>query len=120
MVSIDPLLDRLFDRDNYQCAHFTNEAWSHLVGHDLSHALDGLLLPVKDKVVDPTKIRSFLKTISKPISPCIVFMFRRGITPHLGVFWKGRILHLTEDGVRYETSDIATMFFTKVRYYVCR
>lgn len=120
MPSIDPLLDRRFDRNYYQCAHFTDEAWGHLTEGDLKPAIKGLLLPVDEKYVDVAAMYRFFKNIAKPITPSVVFMFRDGISPHLGVFWKRRILHLTESGVRYETPDIASLGFTKVRYYVCR
>lgn len=120
MASIDPLFDRRFNRNNYQCAHFTTEACEYLLGWDLTPAFGGLLRPVKDKYVDLKAMRGFFKSIPNPAHPCVVLMLREGISPHLGLYWKGRILHLTENGVRYEPVEVATMFFTKVRYYVCR
>lgn len=120
MTSIDCLFGRDFDRNKYQCAHFTKDAWEHLTGFDLTPALRGLLKPVKEKFVDIKQMRKYLKNVKKPVSPSVIFMFRRGISPHLGVYYNGRILHLTEVGVRYEQVSVATFGFKKVRYYVCQ
>ncbi len=120
MTSIDPLLDRKFDRNHYQCAHFVTEAWKYLVGGDLQPALCGLLRPVKDKVVDPTQIRNHMERLRKPVSPCVVFFFKHGISPHVGLYWKKRVLHLTEAGVRYHDIDIAGIGFTGKMFYKCK
>lgn len=117
-ISIDEFLRKRYNRDRYNCAHFVCEVWAKLCGADISKLLESLLLPAKDRHASFSLRRVFTR-LDKPVSPCIALMQRRGSEPHVGVFLRGRILHIHEMGVEFMPVDVASRGFDSVRFYTC-
>ena len=114
--SVDPLLHRRFDRRRYDCLHFARDVWLELTGEDLAARLDGLLAAPEDRHVLARHRRAFQR-LPGPREPCLVVGQRRHSAPHVGVFLRGRVLHLREEGATFQTFADAMRGFTSVRCY---
>lgn len=117
-MSVDKLLGKTYNRDAYNCVHFLVDAWRHLVGQDLSARLAGFLRPAAARGVVAPARHDFAR-LDAPCSPCIVLMHRPRSAPHVGMYYRGRVLHIHEHGVEYQPIDVASRGFTKLRYYKC-
>lgn len=107
MGSIDLFLGKR-KTPEYNCADFAAEVWEYLTGEPARYL-------VEDWSIES---RSRLRRINTPISPCIVIMYAKRIKPHVGIFVRGRVLHLTEAGVEYQPIQIASRSFRNYRFYV--
>lgn len=58
-----------------------------------------------------------IKRLKSPVSPCFVLMQRSQTIPHIGVYWKGRVLHLNDKGAQYQPLNIARGYFPLIRFY---
>lgn len=104
-MNIDHLFFRTYDRERYNCAHFVNEAWRYLFGLEINIPQFGDI-----------DLKNRFKRIQKPVSPCIVIFAAKSYS-HVGLFYKGKVLHIRERGVRYEPLDTAKLAFRTVRFY---
>lgn len=91
-----------------------HEVWLEITGEDLGSRLPGLENSTLD--FDIKQARKF-KRLVRPSSPCIVLMQRPHFTPHVGVFYNGRVIHLKPSGVEYQPLDVVARGFTSVRFY---
>lgn len=115
-MSIDSFFHKKYDRDHYNCAHFVCDVWRHETGEDINHALECFLRPPKDRVADPS-LRNRFQKLSEPESPCLVVMHRRNSPPHAGIYLRGRVFHIHEDGVQFQPVDVASRGFDRVGFY---
>ena len=121
-MSVDKFLDRQ-KRKGYDCLNFAYEVWADLTGKDLSGVLDGFLSEAsKERATGaPLRVRHLrrFRVLSSPCSPCLVLMQRPGQVPHLGVFIRGRVLHLLSAGVEFQPVEIAARGFKSYRFITC-
>lgn len=117
-MSIDKFLDKVYDRNNYNCAHFTADVYNHITGRNIEDNLKGLLFPLKDNHAS-IDLRKGWKRLQSPSSPCIVLFGGKNREPHVGVYYNGRVLHLTPTGAQYVDVELAALPFKTVRYYQC-
>ena len=117
MKSVDPYFSRVFNSESYNCLHFTREVWKDATGEDLGERLDGLFVPPSQRRIKSKHSRAFMR-LSKPLDPCLVLMQRDNCDPHVGVYIRGSVLHITELGVEYQPVDVASRGFMSVRFYV--
>lgn len=115
-MSIDAFFHRKYNRETYNCAHFVCDVWENLTGEQIAHKLGPLLLPPKERYVAPELRRHFRK-LERPESPCVVLMQRRGSPPHVGIFVRGRVLHIHERGVEFQPTDVASRGFERTGFY---
>ncbi|MEC7118978.1 MAG: hypothetical protein VXW65_03615 [Pseudomonadota bacterium] len=114
---IDPLFDRVYHKQRYNCVHFLCDAWKLVTGDDLSARSAGVMRAVSDgKGLQRDDTRAF-ERLPKPESPCIVLMHGRNKSPHVGLFYRHKVLHITEQGVQYMPLAIASIGFDRVRFY---
>lgn len=118
MTCLDSFFTRRYNRTTYNCAHFVCEVWKELTGQDLEQELTGFLRPPKERYTDPALRRKF-KRLEQPQSPCIVIMQRRGSVPHTGVYVRGKVIHIHENGVEFLPLKIASRGFEKLGFYIC-
>lgn len=103
---IDDLLDRVW-RKGYTCNEFACEAWKKITGKDLSKKLYSHLVN-EDK----------FSKLDGPQNPCLVFMSNNDKTDtHIGIFYNGKILHLTMRGVQLAPLELIKLYFKDVRFY---
>lgn len=117
-MSIDKLMSKRYDRNTYNCAHLAVDVWLELTGKDISGPMDGFLLPTRTRHV-PRRSRQKWARHKKAVSPCIVLMRRKNTPPHVGVYFNGKIVHISGQGVQYQPPDVVTRGFTVIRYYSC-
>lgn len=95
------MIDSLFGRQwkkGYTCHEFACEAWELITGEKLE--------------------LGNRKEIKKPLSPCIVFLYNNERSDsHVGVFYNGKVLHLSARGVQHIPLEFLTMSFRKVSFY---
>lgn len=114
-MNTDSYLNKQYDKRNYNCAHFVSEVWLDLFGYDLSIQLQGFMTERCKRNAKLSELRK-LKKIYEPKSPCIVWLHSKNIS-HVGIYIEGRILHITEDGVKYELLETLKLGFKKASFY---
>lgn len=104
------MINELFDREytqDYTCNEFACEAWEKITGENLTQRLNDHL----------NGLGSF-EQIDKPISPCIAFFSRNlNSSTHVGLFYAGRILHLSPRGVQHIPLEYIMLGFKTVSFY---
>jgi len=115
-VSLDFLYWQEYQKGSHTCWDFVVLAWKELTGIDLSLQADfpeGL----SNQMRFWKNQRKRLILLKKPKDPCIVFLFNAKRNPHVGVFHKGRILHLDENGPTAQMKSTVSMFYNKMEFY---
>lgn len=113
---IDVLFDKTYHKQRYNCVHFVCEAWQLVAGADLSQRMSGVLRAVSDGGgMQRDDMRPF-ERLNEPDSPCIVLMHGNQ-SPHVGLFYRHKVLHITEQGVQYMPLAVAAIGFDRVRFY---
>ena len=113
MNSVDPFLDRVYVPGRYTCLDHAAEVWLSITGTPLHIDIQRFL---KQHSISK-EARGQYKRIQDPVSPCLV-VFRSHTSSHIGVFIRGKVLHLTErDGVQYVPLHVVTTWFKVVRFY---
>lgn len=100
----------------YNCWDFAREVWSELTGTDLGAQTPEVHTPnsYTDRAL---KVANTLQKLENVTDPCIVLFQRSRINPHVGVYYKGRVLHLDKNGAQYLPLDQVSAIYTKVTYY---
>lgn len=115
---IDQFLQRNYSPAHYNCAHFALEVTRAITGLDHSSTLNGFLCAPSARKADARALRR-VRMLRAPRNACFVYMQRRGAA-HVGVWWKGKVLHLLENSrVQYVPLDVAAAGFTRVRFFEC-
>lgn len=104
------MINDLFDREytqGYTCNEFACEAWQQITNENLTERLNNHLNGIGD-----------FEHLSKPISPCIAFFSRNSkSSTHVGLFFQGKILHLSPRGVQYVPLEYVMLVFKTVSFY---
>lgn len=115
-MSIDQFLDRRYNRRFYHCGHLLCEAWEAETGEPLREALAGFLLAPEERRASWSLLRS-LRPLTGPASPAIVLMRRPRSPCHVGMFIRGKVLHIRETGVAYQPLSLARLGFPLIGFY---
>lgn len=115
-MSIDAFYHRKYDAKTYNCAHFVCEVWRSITGNDIAHKLAGFMLPPSERFVR-VSLRHEFKRLTAPLSPCIVLMQQRRQAPHVGLYLRGRVFHITDKGVQFQPIEVATVGFKTIGFY---
>lgn len=111
---------KTYDAESYNCVHFTCDIWQILTGEDISDLL-GIFVPkvgMSDSFFKNPK-RRFFKKIEAPVSPCLVLITDRIANPHIGVYYRGGMIHIgSKIGVKFNKIKDVTCNFSRVRFYV--
>lgn len=117
MISIDPLLSRKFNRDNYHCVHFLIDAGKHLFDYDFSHCFLGLTGSIDEGLSASKGNISKGALTEKPSNGSIMLAMTLDNKHHVGLYYCGRILHMSESSPRFETLRGIKRQYKKVRFY---
>lgn len=117
MRSIDPLLNRKFDRDNYHCVHFLIDAGLHLFDYDFSHCFLGLTGSLNNTLSVSKGNIGKGELAGSPSDGSIMLTLTLDNKHHVGLYYCGRILHLSESGPRFEALRSIKRQYKKVRFY---
>ena len=120
MKSIDALLDRQYNAKHYHCVHFVLDAAQYLFDKDYSDyfiSLRGEFSPeLKKRHIDYDYTETVELTM--PADGCVVLMTNMLNQAHVGLFYQGRVLHISEHGVRFQTIRTLANHYTGFKYYV--
>lgn len=116
MISVDPLLKKRFDANNYHCVHFVIDAGKHLFNHNFSHCFIGLTSSLNSLNLSRTNFTQ-AEQIEKPMPGSIVLMLTLDNKHHVGLYYDNRVLHLSETGARFETLRSIKRQYKNLRYY---
>lgn len=104
---------------DYNCAHFVCDAWEVEAGQDIRPVLHGFLARRGERRATMQLVNA-MRRIPAPVGPCVVLFRRVKATPHVGLFIRGRVLHLTDSGPIRQLVDVARIGYHSVRYYAPR
>lgn len=113
-MSIDKFFHRRY-APNYNCASFVIEVWKHLTGDDIG---DELFLNIQTIERTPlVRVRKRFKLLSKPTKLCVVMMQGIQDAAHVGIVLNDRVFHIRRTRVEYQPIDVATIGYSRVRFY---
>ncbi|MCP0910788.1 MULTISPECIES: hypothetical protein [Acinetobacter] len=117
MKSVDALLDRQYDPKKYHCVHFLIEAAQYLFEKDYSESFLGLTGDLKQSIQTSRDTTIKNKRIERPKDGCIVLMTNLLNSSHVGLFYCGRVLHLSEIGVHFQELRSLGRAYSRFRFY---
>lgn len=117
MKSVDALLDRQYDPKKYHCVHFLIEAAQYLFEKDYSESFLGLTGDLKQSIQTSRDTTIKNKRIERPTEGCIVLMTNLLNSSHVGLFYCGRVLHLSEIGVHFQELRSLERNYSRFRFY---
>lgn len=117
MKSVDALLDRQYDSKKYHCVHFLIEAAQYLFEKDYSASFLGLTGDLKQSIQTSRDTTIKNKRIERPKDGCIVLMTNLLNSSHVGLFYCGRVLHLSEIGVHFQELRSLDRAYSRFRFY---
>jgi hypothetical protein len=94
--NIDHMIGRPYCAETYHCGHTARDAWEILTGEDLTEIMPGVLLPPEQRKISKV-LRANWVELEEPVSPCVVVFRKKGM--HVGVYWKGSVIHIARPGV---------------------
>ena len=117
MKSVDALLDRRYNARSYHCVHFLIEAAQYLFNKDYSASFLGLTSDLAQSIRTSRDTTVKNKRLEKPIEGCIVLMTNLLNSSHVGLFYCGRVLHLSENGVYFQELRSLERNYSRFRFY---
>lgn len=117
MKSVDALLDRRYNPRSYHCVHFLIEAAEYLFNKDYSASFLGLTGDLAQSIRTSRDTTVKNKRLEEPIDGCIVLMTNLLNSSHVGLFYCGRVLHLSENGVYFQELRSLERNYSRFRFY---
>jgi hypothetical protein len=116
IFTIDSYLHKQFNDRSYNCFDFVREVWKDLTGKDLGCQTPSVH-SVDTYTIQALSVAESLKKHDAPVDPCIVLMLRKRLEPHIGIYDRGRVLHLNRQGAQYADFGHVTAPYTTVQFY---
>lgn len=113
-MSIDDLLFRQYDRQTYNCCHFSAEAWQRFTGDKRLHDIDESTLQAGDLRLLFTH---YQRVDGPTVAPSIVLMQNLQGEFHMGVCVRRRLLHIREEGAVFLPFDASLHTYRNFRFY---
>lgn len=104
-----------FNYSTKNCWHFCQEFWKDLTGQDLGNLSPGLVRSQFRAAVEEHHV-NFIK-LDTPQSPCLVVATRPKLTPHIGIYYQGKVVHAKLTGASYEPLEVFSRGFKTITYY---
>jgi hypothetical protein len=77
------------------------------------------LAPRAGRSADSSLART-MRRLPGPVGPCVVLWRRRGQAPHVGLYTRRAVLHLTDSGPIRQLLPVASIGYHSTRFYVPR
>lgn len=118
---IDDLLLWKFDLETANCFDHARASWKRITGCDLPPR--STVVSMDDAGADVAARLPAYTKLDSPQDPCIVILDRPslpGRCPHVGVLFRGRLLHATSDGAYHEPLGTAAQRLgaSRICYYL--
>lgn len=122
MIRVDDYLGREYNIKTYNCWHFVCDVWRDHTGVDLSEFAvrpdNRKELMTAGLSLASTDCKGKLLRLPTIDDPCIVYFARPGILSHVGVYVRGRLLHIQERiNVCHQPLEQVSSSYTEIRYY---
>lgn len=118
-MNMDHYFNRKYNASDYNCAHFACEVWEGLCGKQFTDALKFLLCGPSKRRAVLADLKS-INIMREPQDPCIVYLKAPLRAPHVGVWIRGKVFHITKEwGVQYQPLDVVSFGFKRVRFLTC-
>lgn len=114
-LSVDRYLAWRFHLRKSNCWHIVRAGWLELTGNDIGDRTPATITAATLNRTFDVDVPTFRK-LADPISPCIVLMVQRGAVPHVGLYYRGRVLQMTMRGASYMPLGPATAGY-RVEFY---
>lgn len=115
-LAVDSYLVRRFDRATQNCWHVARDAWLELTGVDLGDRTPAELTARALIARFDSDVPAF-KRLPGPTDPCLVLMRRAGVVPHVGVYYRRRVLQMQVRGPSYVPLADACRGFGPPEFY---
>lgn len=113
-MSVDSLLDKVYDRKQYNCLHFAADSWHHLTGDDR-------LLRVREDDLQTGRLVEMFRGMKRhgeaTDAPSLVLMDTLDGLLHIGVCYRRRLLHISEAGCQFLLVDAVLPLYKNMRFY---
>ena len=111
------LFEKQYDVLNYHCVHFVIDAAKALLHQDYSSSFIGLTGALNQAITTSRQTVIKNKRLKEPQHGCIVLMTSLTGDNHVGLFYDGKVLHLSEGGVQYVHLRALNIHYLRFRYY---
>lgn len=122
MIQVDKYLGREFHWKNYNCWDFIRDVWQDHAGVDIGRRVPEAW--TKIALTEAFAKQQFdvenalVKRIPEPVDPCLVMFVRPNVLSHVGVWVRGKVLHLQPRGnVIHQPLDDVALGFPEIRWY---
>lgn len=113
-IDVDSFLDRM-PTNNYNCFDFVAEVCASM-GRDIKEEFPWLGTAFKDRHALVSNLRSF-KRIDIPVDGCFVVFQQKRWVPHIGIYYRGEVLHLAHTGAALAKLKSVSRRYLKVGFY---
>lgn len=118
-MNVDIYFGRRYDSTSYNCGHFVCDVWRDITGQDIRAPMGGFLAGPGKRQAIRADLKVF-KRLEGPSSPSIVLFQGFRQPPHVGIYWRGRVLHISKEyGVRFDRIEFAGAGAKKTSFYTC-
>lgn len=114
---IEDLFKKKYDPQNYHCVHFVIDAALDIYKLDYKPCFIGLTGSINETIKTSRDTAHRNKNIDAPIDGCIVLMTKYDNGSHVGLYYKHRVFHLTEDSVQRLTIEQIKLQYKRIRFY---
>lgn len=111
------LFEKKYNVLNYHCVHFVIEAAKTLLNVDYRDSFIGLTGSLNESIQTSRKTLIKNKRLKEPQHGCIVLMTSLTGDNHVGLFYFGKVMHLSEVGVQYVHLRALKHQYLRFRYY---
>lgn len=117
MFEVDDYLGKRFHLKRYNCWHFARDVWRDITGEQLYDFTPPFLDKEALTLAAEDARHKFVRVTGDALQPLLVLATTPCDSPHIGVLYNGRVLHLRQAGALYEKLDSFKVGFTGINFY---
>lgn len=120
MAILDDLYLATYDRQRYNCAHFTSDVWRRLVDPKDDRLAQMAAIYTDGKLPPMSQYRAIIrdfKRTDRRAQYAIILCEPPFDHLHMGVLWEGKMVHLTPYGVECMELSAYDHLFKNMRFY---
>jgi len=115
-MNLDEFHYKKYHAVEYNCSHFARDLWLKLTGSDIGDLVGAFNSGCLDSAMPA---RRGLQKLEQPQDPCLVWLAKPNVPPHIGVFVERRVFHMTPDGPRADPLHYLASLYNHYKFYTC-